>query len=828
MGLYGVAEYGVDTYGEAPKFAFSALPFTAEALDYDTVDVRWTQIEGDYNQIRLTRSQDGYPETQEDGLVLWEWYASGDEEKITEFIDSPENSEIPLVPGRFVYYRIWVFQTIQLRWVIAGDVIVLAPRQHNSTAPDGTILVNSTEKIADLLPRMYFSTDQSPHDAFDKETTAYKFIDGFAFTLDEIMTFADNLLPEQSGQYANPALLELKTRSFGLDFESYIGTKNQKKLVRDAAYFYQNKGTIKGLGAYAEALTGFAPIITTSPNLMLSTADSTFYKGTGFWEAVGDTTFTVQETLVPPTSIQEPNAIDFKYTGQLVVSDSNGGGIRSGASSPKKRAVPVNDGVEYTFSLWTYLESGTPDATLGIQWYDGTGTLISTSTSSAQSMTADTWVNLSHTAYAPGGYANVLTYDVVSNVCTLELYENLPTVSAGDEVLISNVNPQVNGTHIVDSISLNGTTGYYELVFTLTESPAITDSGNSNAGGKARPNVSPATYAVLNFSLTGAGTVSVDMVQLAESSFTDFYEARAIDIQLLPKKTNYLLNPSFETGSAAPWNINATADSLVSTTLDLVTSGDDMLRIQANPSSTTTIDAETNVVPQGSFYSFSIYGKMAGVPVTSAELTNNVATLTLDIAVPWQIGDVVDVENVGSPYDGSYAITGVSGNQITYDKVHPDQAATTPTDGTVCRPETMQLKLEALDTTDDSVIFDATGDEFTLVDEWGRYQINLYVGSHTNDLKLKATVTGTTNGCVMNFDAAQVERSFKATDYFDGSFPEFYGTSWTGTANSSTSIIYPNKVPKFLRLSETARNYLPFKIPYSVSSLSGREFANIE
>lgn len=828
MGLYGVAEYGVDTYGEAPKFAFSALPFTAEAIDYDSVDVRWTQIEGDYNQIRLTRSQNGYPETQEDGLVLWEWYQSSNEQRITEFIDSPENSEIPLVPGRFVYYRIWVFQTIQLRWVIAGDAIVLVPRQHNSVTPDGTILVNSTEKIADLLPRMYFSGSQSPHDAFDKNTTAYKFIDGFAFTLDEIMTFADNLLPEQNEIYANPALLELKTRNLGLDFESYIGTKNQKKLVREAAYFYQNKGTIKGLGAYAEALTGFAPVITRSPNLLLSTADSTFYKGTGFWEPVGNTTLSSKETLVPPTSTQEPNAIEFTYTGQFIATDSSGGGIRNGASFPKKRGAPITDGVEYTFSLWSYLEQGTPDATLSIQWYDGTGELISASSSSPQSLTADTWVNLSHTAYAPGGFSNVLTYDIVSDVCTLELGEELPTISAGDEVLITNVKSSVNGVQIVDSITLNGTTGFYELVFTLSNSSPITDSGDSNVGGKVRPNVSPAVYAVIGFSVDSDSTVSLDMAQLADSSVSDYFEARAIDIQLLPKKTNYLLNPSFESGSSAPWNIDATADSLVSTTLDLVTSGDDMLQIQANPSSTTTIDAETNVVPQGSFYSFSIYGRMAGIPVTSAELTNDVATLTVSINVSWQVGDIVDVENVGAPYDGSYALTAVSGNQISYAKVHPDQASTTPSDGTVCRPETMQLKLEALDATDDSVIFSSTGDEFTLIEDWNRYQINLYVGNHTEDLKLKATVTGTTNGCIMNFDAAQVEQSFKATDYFDGNFPAFYGSSWTGTANGSESIIYPNKFPKLLRLSETARNYLPFKIPYTVSSLSGREFANIE
>lgn len=828
MGLYGVAEYGVDTYGEAPKFAFSALPFTAEALDYDTVDVRWTQIEGDYNQIRLTRSQDGYPETQEDGLVLWEWYQSGNEERITEFIDSPENSEIPLVPGRFAYYRIWVFQTIQLRWVIAGDAIVLVPRQHSSLAPDGTILVNSTEKIADLLPRMYFSTDQSPHDAFDKNTTAYKFIDGFAFTLDEIMTFADNLLPEQSGQYANPALLELKTRNFGLDFESYIGTKNQKKLVRNAAYFYQNKGTIKGLSAYTESLTGFAPVITTSPNVLLSTADSTFYKSTGFWEPVGNTTLSVQETLVPPTLSEEPNAIDQKYTAQLIAYDSTGGGIRGGDSSPKKRGNPVEDGAEYTFSVWTYLEAETPSAVLGIRWYDGTGSLISVSSSNPQSMTSDTWVQLSHTSYAPGGSATVLTYDIVSNVCTLELYENLPTVSAGDEVLITNVNSQVNGTHTVDSISLNTTTGFYELVFTLSNSPALTASGDSSAGGKARPNVSPAAYAVLDFALTGEGTVSLDMVQLAKSDVTDFYEARAIDIQLLPKKTNYLLNPSFEVGSGEPWVINATADSLVDTDLDLVTSGDSMLRIQANPSSTTTIYADTNVIPQNSFYSFSIYGRMGGVSVTATQLTSNVATLTLEFAVPWQVGDVVTVEGVGSAYDGDYEITSVSGTQITYDRIHPDQSLNNSPTGTVCRPETMNLKIEALDVTDDSVVYESTGENFTLLENWNRYEINLYVGKHENDLKIRATVTGTTNGCVMLFDAAQVEQSFKATDYFDGSFPEFYGTSWTGTANESSSIIYPNKTPKLLRLAETARNYLPFNLPYTVSSLSGREFANIE
>lgn len=672
MALYKSAHYNVDKYGQAPRLAFSVEPFTAIALDYHTVSLTWATPEGDYTKIRLLRSQDGFPETEEDGIILWEWDEFSGEPVISSFTDNGNPDIIGLSSGRYAYYRVWILKKFSNIWVVAGDVYTIVPSAHDSVASDGTTLVSTHDKFMDMLPRVFTSESQSPLDVVDTTSDLYRFLKGFSFTLDEIMTLADNVLPEESGRYLNPELINLKTVNFGMQPEAYIATKNQKRLVREAVYMFSNKGTQKSVETYVESLTGYAPIIAMSPNVLLSTQDSTFYRGLGNWRGTDGVTIALEQAVIPPTAIQEPNAIDYAYTAKVVLGPSNTG-VNNGTIFPRTSGTPVTAGSSYTFSAWVNSAAvGGHAVTQKIFWYDYLGVPISESASaSPTAVTQNVWTKVSYTATAPA-----------------------EAVFAGIEILFDTT-----------------------------------------------------------------GTVYLDMVQLALASATSYYEARALDIFLKPKKTNEILNPSFDDAvGATAWTISAGATATYpsstwagevdSTMLELITA--------VGP---TSVSTDTQVVDTGRYYTFSVYMKMKN---TGESETVNLKLNTYDSSAP-------------------------AGQEVS--TIH-QTSETSP---------------------------------IVLTDTWARYYVSGFIPASVNPVFLQATILGETTGNTIQVEAAQLEAAYKPTDYFDGDSPFGYGAVWQSTVAASPSHIYPNKTVKVTRLTDTLKDYLPIGRAYTVRTYAGIE-----
>lgn len=662
-----------DRYGQAPRLAFSVAPLTAIAIGYDTVSLSWSAPEGDYTKIRLLRSQDGFSETEEDGIILWEWDETFGGPVLSSFEDNPSTTQISLVSGRFAYYRIWIQKKFSNVWVVAGDVYTIVPKAHNSTTDGGAELVSTHDKFMDMLPRVFTSATQSPLDVVDTSSDLYRFLQGFSFTLDEIMTLADNVLPEESGRYLNPELIGLKTVNFGLDPEAYIATKNQKRLIREAVYMFSNKGTAKSVETYVESLTGFAPTLTVSPNLLLSTQDSTFYKGLGNWRGTDGVAVTVEQSVLTPTAVQEPNAIDYAYCAKLVIGSPNTG-VNNGTIFPRTSGTPVVAGTEYTFSAWVNsTRSGGHNVTRKIYWYDYLGEVISSSTAgSATSVAQNTWTKVSYTATAPA----------------------------------------------------------------------------------------EAAFAGIELSFNVAGTVYIDMVSLAASSVTSYYEARAVDVFLKPKKTNELKNPSFDDDAGAVlWTVSPGATGVYADSTWTGEIGSRMLEVTTNPTGVTTITADTGIIETGRYYTFSVYMR--------AKTAGQSETVQLKI--------------------NTYDAAATAGQEIA--NVHTSSELS----------------------------------PIVLTDVWTRYHVSGFIASSANPVYLQATVTGTTTGNVIQLEAGQVETAYKPTDYFDGDSPASFGAVWQGDANASRSHIYPNKVVKVSRLADTLRDFLPIGRAYTVRTYAGIE-----
>ena len=75
-------------------------------------------------------------------------------------------------------------------------------------------------------------------------------------------------------------------------------------------------------------------------------------------------------------------------------------------------------------------------------------------------------------------------------------------------------------------------------------------------------------------------------------------------------------------------------------------------------------------------------------------------------------------------------------------------------------------------------------------------------------------------------DLVQFEKSYVATEYFDGSMPSDYGNVWQGAANASYSLAYYGKPAKLPRLSETIKDWIPQNAFWRIQTLAGLEYTN--
>lgn len=373
-------------------FAVPESPLSTVTTDFRKVTLTWNSPTGTFTRFRIVRSQSGFPETAEDGVVIFDEFSSSGTVSRSTFTDGEDNpGDIPLVPGRQVYYRVFLFTSSKI-WVNAGGITAIVPGNHNSHS-----------RLTGYLPRVFTSKEQSPLDAINQNSALYEFLWGFSFTEEELLTYLDLLKPRHTGLETPVEILPAEVNNVGLVPEPGLPTKNQKRLVREALYMYSHKGTLNGLQTYAEALTGFAPTINVSTNLMLTPQDSTFYQTVGSWTATNATIESTTE-MVPTTN--GVNVIDEVYAGKIVASSS--GVASTGTTNPIELGVPVTADTEYTVSAKIKSPTSAGNMVLTITWYTKDGVSISTSASSSIAAN-NTWKDISVTATAPSTakYASV-------------------------------------------------------------------------------------------------------------------------------------------------------------------------------------------------------------------------------------------------------------------------------------------------------------------------------------------------------------------------------------------------------------------------------------
>ena len=583
MAKYAGSIYRGAYYGNSPRLVYNVTPFIAYALTYDKVQLYWQLPQGDFSQFRLVRNNTNFPESAEDGTIVWQQVSttniSGQVSR-NSIIDGEENTLETyykgLLAGQFVYYTVFLYTSTKV-WVAAGSTYVLIPKK-----------LNGTDSLYNMLPRIFTTKDGSPTGPIEKDTLLYTFLDAFGFTYDQIITYADLIKPSFGESKLPPQFLGFKFLSYGLYLERGLAFKNQKKLVRESARLFALKGTELGINNYIESLSGYAPVLTRSPNLLLDMQDATFKDGFGRWRATAGT-LTADNTQTLATGT---NAIDTVWSGKVVT-------ILPTVTFKQR----LNDVAQLTTNVAHGLEVGDTVTVAGVDAnYNGTFTVttVPTTTTFTYASVNAPMIPTAATGTAAGGTAISLGRD---NPIT----KGIPVKPETAYTLSFYAKTVANGT-------LTPALYWYNELGVLIGSRVLgTELGTIGQVQRttlAATSPVGAAYAGIRIYLTTTGTYYIDMVQLAKTvDITNYDEPRGLDVFLEPRKINLISNPSFETNGNL-WTTNS-SKTLVA---DVPTGvpGTQSLRLSgqnALSATTTCATSSTYKIYDDNNYVFSIYLK---------------------------------------------------------------------------------------------------------------------------------------------------------------------------------------------------------------------------
>jgi hypothetical protein len=132
---------------------------------------------------------------------------------------------------------------------------------------------------------------------------------------------------------------------------------------------------------------------------------------------------------------------------------------------------------------------------------------------------------------------------------------------------------------------------------------AVAANNTWKSASKTATSDATSSYAIITIAYSAAGTYYIDQVCMQEGATVAYDEARAIDVFLLPSKTNYIKNPSFEVNSTT-WALSGATFTQNSSVPTYGYSGDYSGRfVVTNPWSITT-DYEIPITV-GKYYTVS-------------------------------------------------------------------------------------------------------------------------------------------------------------------------------------------------------------------------------
>lgn len=815
------------TYGGGTIPSLSVSPFTALVVDYDKIDLSWLNPSGAFRRFRLLRNQEGIPDTEEDGIILYDGITAPTVSTFTDDGTTASGDVIPILRGRHVYYSIWLWlEGDEDRWYMAGNVYTTMPTTHPVITGTGAESTTHS-RLLESLPKILTSSDLNAMGTVDYASDLAKFLEGFSFTADQLLTLTDLLLPNSSFINLTPELLNSYAVNLGVERENRLSTKYQRKLVRNALLLYAEKGTTDSLNGFIESLTGYATTVTTSPNIMLTSQDSTFYKGVGSW--VADANCGIVSLLgTPPgsgeaTSSELLHQVDTNYVGRVITTAVNAV-VTNGTSHVPTTGIPVEADTLYTFSLYQKTAVSSPTLTLGISWYDYTGNIIGTQVTGTGTGTS-AWTKVSFSSVLSPSNAVYATLSVKFSAVgeyyldMIQLAESGVTETYEARGVGIFLAPTKQNLITNPSVETN-TTGWSGANTTLARQShgsepiagVVTGDWYLKSTSTAAAEVAISTTSA--DAALSAGEYTFSAYVNSVTSPVDGYDV-TVEAYTSAPYSNFVTTPT-PTASATGWSYDAGTSGVFTTTYPTTggpTNGANVsLAFDTAPTSgdVTIAVADTGITPTivaDTEYAFKMWVK------------TSIAS-TLYPVVTWTDSDESTGDNV--------TLEANQWTQVQFTVSAPGEA----TDVGVA----LVFEVASNDFVNGSVI-QVAGADFGPVTYssttnwaaqdgvWERFSAMLSVPAEAvipNSLSFKTTIAYTSTGEIVGIDGAQLEFGDHASDYFDGSY---YNANWDGgAAGAAYSHMYGSRDSKIARLNQELVNYLPLSTPYYVETTNGVEF----
>jgi hypothetical protein len=507
MSKYGYSVYGANKYGITPKLAYSVEPMSINVVKFNEVFLSWQLPTGTFTRFRVVRNQNAWPETSEDGVIIYELISQdglsieGSLSK-SSFYDGIENpTQTVLNPGRNVFYRVFLYTADNI-WVKAGEISEIIPEN-----------TEATKKVIDILPRVLTTQELSPLGVVDETSDFYLFLDGLAFSYEQMLTEIKLARPAHNLEGANFKTIPGEVLNVGLNPEPNLPMLRQRSLIREAIPLYANKGTALGIANYAESLTGFAPTLSTSSNLMLNVQDSTFYQSTGRWAATNATISSTDE-MVPNNASK---SIDLVYSLKVVAATTSAK-ISLGLNAPITQGVPIKPSTEYIYRANIKCPAS-GGATLKVEYYNKDGTLISNVTQAISA--TNSWQTISKTDTSPSNAYYVVLYVLFSTVTTYYLdmvYVGATPFVEYEEARATTINLAPKLENYIGNPSFEvDTTGWTLTGLTFTQDASVPPEGYP--GSYSGKFVAAGTWALKsNYKLTLEPGIYFNVSQYIKSS----------------------------------------------------------------------------------------------------------------------------------------------------------------------------------------------------------------------------------------------------------------------------------------------------------------------
>ncbi len=733
LDYYSSLDFPLSYYGPDSPLSFVAEDLQALSTSYGKITLSWTTPVGAWAKLKIVRNKYGYPVNITDGLTVFDTTRGLD----PQFFDDT----LPATEPRIFYYSVFVLETTQLQWVIAGRVSGLSVFNYNMQT-----------KLYDYIPEAMKLTQPYTANSGTDNADLRNFLGLFGFQFDYIKSLAQISREKYNPEKTPGVLLSPLLTQFGLNYEPEIGFERSRVLLRDALVVEKSKGSRDGLRNYVRGFTGWGVVenkdatvtnpptegIQVSHNIMLDYNDSSFEEGVGHW--------------VSPNSSATLSQVARKEITQVAVV-GNTGRLYVGAHGYKVGMKIFIFNVPYPI----FNKTTTPATIIAVDETSISYSLTSPDVSirNAYNFAIDEapyilpqpepWVETTTPVLFPNKRKGLLAVKNALNE-TAELFiscgdnnavtEGIP-VSSGEEYTFS----FYSGSNLT-SRSMQAAVKWYDrfgvLIETTTGSgvsntvgslgarPYVTDiaptklflnaitSGGTGYGNGSYTNVPlqyvsgkvPTITPLANVFVSGGVVLSVSIPNGGAGADTttvftinnSYLGGTGSGLQLTVQKAqeSYYAVPQIIISSAGASSLNEYhfIDAAQFEKSDTATSYDDArtvhLTLKANrinelknprfesPTAPWSVTNATATVVSGSAEpNIDFYN------VTSKQLSGSVATLITSVVHTYKTGDTVVVTNMGAPFDGVKTLLSAGDNELTYSATGTTVPPTSVTSGEV-------------------------------------------------------------------------------------------------------------------------------------------------